>query len=79
MQLQLFFNFYVIIEQVSLIAQTLIYNIVLFRGCFFTSSLVGTMSLSLTIPLSILVDIVVKKVGNMCQLIYIFTFCSSAL
>lgn len=32
------------------------------RGCFLTSSLIGTLSLSLTIPLSILADIYMQKV-----------------
>lgn len=32
------------------------------RGCFLTSSLIGTLALSLTIPLSILADIFMQKV-----------------
>lgn len=32
------------------------------RGCFLTSSLIGTLALSLTIPLSILADICMQKV-----------------
>lgn len=34
----------------------------LYRGCFLTSSLMGTLSLSLTIPLTMIVDIWVKNV-----------------
>uniref|UniRef100_A0A3Q2P8X4 Solute carrier family 35 member F5 n=1 Tax=Fundulus heteroclitus TaxID=8078 RepID=A0A3Q2P8X4_FUNHE len=36
-------------------------------GCFLTSSLIGTLALSLTIPLSILADICLQKV-NLCSL-----------
>ncbi|CDQ63206.1 unnamed protein product [Oncorhynchus mykiss] len=32
------------------------------RGCFLTSSLIGTLALSLTIPLSIIADICMQKV-----------------
>lgn len=32
------------------------------RGCFLTSSLIGTLALSLTIPLSVLADICMQKV-----------------
>ena len=40
------------------------YNVVcsLHRGCFLTSSLIGTLALSLTIPLSIIADICMQKV-----------------
>lgn len=34
----------------------------LHRGCFLTSSLIGTLALSLTIPLSVLADICMQKV-----------------
>lgn len=34
----------------------------LLRGCFLTSSLIGTLALSLTIPLSVLADICMQKV-----------------
>lgn len=34
----------------------------LYRGCFLTSSLIGTLALSLTIPLSVLADICMQKV-----------------
>ncbi len=33
-----------------------------FRGCFLTSSLVATLSLSLTIPMTMIADIIIKGV-----------------
>ena len=37
---------------------------ILFRGCFLTSSLIATLALSLTIPLTMLADVLWKGVGN---------------
>lgn len=37
-------------------------DILFYRGCFLTSSLMATLSLSLTIPLTMVVDIFVKDV-----------------
>jgi solute carrier family 35 protein F5 len=33
-------------------------------GCFYTSSLVATLAISLTIPLTMLADVLVKERGN---------------
>ena len=37
------------------------------RGCFLTSSLIGTLALSLTIPLSIMTDICMQKVSGVLE------------
>lgn len=49
-----------------------IYTFILFifsRGCFLTSSLIATLSVSLTIPLTVLFDVFLKKVWMMFQML----------